>query len=250
MSDQIAAYKKDRDAFGHMLKDYHAGHPVLEIIEREDGYIDASDHAKIYFSAFEDWRPDEQEAMRRLVPGRALDLGCGAGRTALYLQGQGYEVVGIDISPLAIEVCRQRGVKDARILSITQAGAGLGQFDNILMMGNNWGLLGSRGRAKWLLRRFYKMTSPSAKIIATSNDIYQIDSDIHLAYHAYNRERGRMSGQIRLRVCYGVWRSEWFDYLMVSRAEMEEILSGTGWRVNEYIEPSGPLYVAVIGKDG
>jgi len=250
MSDQIAAYKKDRDAFGHMLMDYHDGHPVLEIIEREDGYIDASDHVGVYFAAFENWRPDEQEAMRCLVPGRALDLGCGAGRAALFLQGQTCEVVGIDISPLAIEVCRQRGVKDARRLSITQVGAGLGQFDNIVMMGNNWGLLGSHSRAKWLLRRFYKMTSPRARIIATSNDIYQTDSDLHLAYQAYNRERGRMSGQIRMRVCYAVWRSEWFDYLMVSRAEMEEILSGTGWRVREFIEPSGSPYVAIIGKDG
>ena len=99
MSDQIAAYKMDRDAFGHMLKDYHAGHPVLEIIEREDGYIDASDHVGVYFAAFENWRADEQEAMRRLIPGRVLDLGCGAGRAALYLQEQGHEVVGIDISP-------------------------------------------------------------------------------------------------------------------------------------------------------
>jgi SAM-dependent methyltransferase len=36
--------------------------------------------------------------MRWLVPGRALDLGCGAGRAVLYLQGLGYQVVGIDVS--------------------------------------------------------------------------------------------------------------------------------------------------------
>ena len=250
MSDQVAAYKKDRDAFGHMLMDFYHGKETFEIIEREDGFIDASDHVGVYFAAFEAWRPDEQEAMQRLIPGGVLDLGCGAGRAALYLQGLGHAVVGIDISPLAIEVCRQRGVRDARWLSITQVSEGLGQFENILLLGNNWGLMGSPGRAKWLLRRFYKMTSPQARIIASSNDIYQTDSGIHLTYHAYNRERGRMSGQIRMRVCHAVWRSEWFDYLMVSRAEMEEILPGTGWRVSEYIGSSGSSYTAIIGKDG
>ncbi len=248
MSEQIAAYKKDRDAFGHMLMDFHQGQETFEIIERDDGFMDAEDHVGAYFAAFEAWHPHEQEAARHLLPGRVLDLGCGAGRAELYLQKQGYEVVGIDISPLAVEVCRQRGVKDARCMSITQVGPALGQFDDILMLGNNWGLMGSQKRAKWLLRRFYRMTSPEARIIATSNDVYQTQSPIHLAYHTYNRERGRMAGQIRMRVRCGPWQTEWFDYLMVSRQEMEGILSGTGWQAKEYISSEGPAYAAVIEK--
>ena len=43
MSDLIAAYKKDRDAFGHMLLDHLNGEEALEIIERGDGYIDPND---------------------------------------------------------------------------------------------------------------------------------------------------------------------------------------------------------------
>ena len=43
MSDLIDAYKKDRDAFGHMLLDYLNGEEALEIIERGDGYIDPND---------------------------------------------------------------------------------------------------------------------------------------------------------------------------------------------------------------
>ncbi len=248
MSDQIALYKRDRDAFGHMLMDFHQGKEAFQIIEREDGYIDAANNVGVYFNPFEAWQPFEQEAMQRLVPGRVLDIGCGAGRAALYLQAQGYEVVGIDNSPLAVEVCRERGVKDDRLLSITRVGPNLGRFDNIIMMGNNWGLMGSYNRAKWLLRRFNRMTSPQARIIAATNDVYQTDSAIHLTYQAFNRERGRMSGQIRFRVCYQVWRSTWFDYLMVSKSEMEDIVSGTGWRVLEYINSTGSAYIAVIGK--
>jgi cyclopropane fatty-acyl-phospholipid synthase-like methyltransferase len=249
MSDQMAEFRADRDAFGHMLLDHLNGQQAVEIIEREDGFIFASMECKRYFSEYQDWEHVEQEAMRWLVPGRLLDLGCGAGRVALYLQDHGHEVVGIDVSPLAIDVCRRRGLKDARLLSITQVGRELGVFDTILMMGNNWGLMANRKRARWLLRRFYAMTSPGARIIAASNDIYQTESSYHLAYHAYNRERGRMAGQIRMRVRYLVYRSDRSDYLMVSRDEMQSILEGTGWHVVKFLDSSGPAYAGILEKE-
>lgn len=51
-----------------------------------------------------------------LSPGRALDLGCGYGRVAIYLALRGWSVDGIDFIPQAIEVARHRadaaGVSD------------------------------------------------------------------------------------------------------------------------------------------
>ena len=58
-----------------------------------------------------------------------------------------------------------------------------------------------------------------------------------------------MTGQIRMRVCYQIYRSAWFDYLLVSRDEMKEILEGTGWRVKQFIDSPGSTYVAVIDKE-
>jgi SAM-dependent methyltransferase len=247
MSDQIAKMRADRDAMGHELMDGLETGVVNEVIERDDGYIGGLE-TRGYYAEFADWPVIEQEAMTCLRPGRVLDLGCGAGRVELYLQQQGFEVTGIDNSPLAVEVCRLRGVKDARLLSITQVGPQLGRFDNILMMGNNWGLMASMKRARWLLRKFYKLTSPQARIIAHSSDVYNTTNPVHLAYHAWNRMRGRMSGQIRMRVRTGIHRSPWFDYLMVSKDEMVEILTGTGWQIHRYIDSDGPGYIAVIEK--
>ncbi|WP_103104490.1 class I SAM-dependent methyltransferase [Brevibacillus reuszeri] len=43
-----------------------------------------------------------------LQPGKALDLGCGPGRNAIYLAKQGWEVDAVDISPEAIKWARER----------------------------------------------------------------------------------------------------------------------------------------------
>ena len=42
--------------------------------------------------------------------------------------------------------------------------------------------------------------------------------------------------------------SKWFDYLLVSKEEMEEILSGTGWRVREYLDSDSIIYIAIMEK--
>jgi cyclopropane fatty-acyl-phospholipid synthase-like methyltransferase len=240
--------KPHQDAYGQELHAYYQGEEIVEIVERDDGFIGTSGGPAFYFAEFEEWPAGEQEAMT-YARGRVLDVGAGAGRVSLYLQKQGHEVVAIDNSPLALEVCRLRGVEHTSPTPITQVSKKLGCFDTIVMLGNNFGLFGNSRRARWLLRRFNGMTSPEARIIAESNDIYQTDNRDHLAYQQRNRDRGRMSGQIRLRVRTGKYASPWFDYLMVSRDEMQEILDGTGWEVERFIEnPDRPSYVAIIQK--
>ena len=77
----------------------------------------------------------------RFVRGRVLDLGCGAGRLGLHLQSRGHEVVGIDVSPLAVEIARQRGLADARLGTLDGTLRAGERFDTILLLGNNLGLL-------------------------------------------------------------------------------------------------------------
>jgi len=238
---------KQQDAYGRLNWDYLHGKQTREIIERDDGFIDLSGGAPDYFLEFKNWGRHQRAAME-FVRGRVLDVGCGAGRCCLYLQKRGQPVVGIDISPLAIKTCRKRGVKDARVMPFTQINRRLGKFDTILMMGNNFGLFGSRARARWLLRRLHGLTTPDARIVAESNDVYQTKNPDHLRYHDFNRRRGRMSGQLRFRVRYASYCSPWFDYLMVSPDEMKGILAGTGWRVERFLKSAGSPYVAVIEK--
>ena len=238
-----------QDAYGHLISDYHNGVEDFEIVEREDGLINAN-HLALhnYFAEYEDWA-EHQKGTMAYATGRVLDLGCGAGRHSLYLQEQGHDALGTDNSPLAIETCQRRGLKHAVVTSITQLDSKIGTFDTILMMGHNFGLAGNYKRAKWLLRRFAAMTSGTAKIIAETMDPYETTDPGHLAYHQFNRDRGRMSGQLKLRVRYKKYATPWFDYLFVSQAEIEDILNGTPWQVEHYINPADtPTYVAILTK--
>lgn len=131
----------------------------------------------------------------RLVRGRVLDVGCGAGRVALHLQQRGQEVVAIDVSPLAVEISRRRGVRDARVISVTEIDERVGPIDTIVMMGNNFGLFGSPRRARRLLRRFHSIGSDRKRIVAEVIDPHTTDDPDHLAYHERNRRRGRLAGK-------------------------------------------------------
>lgn len=242
--------KETEDAFGHAYLDCYKGKTDVAItIDRDDGLSEIAVRPENYFAVFDEWAPHQQKSMS-LAKGRILDIGCGVGHHALYLQEKGHDVVGIDESPVAIDVCRQRGIKDARKLSITQISSKLGQFDTILMLGNNFGLFSNFKRARWLLIRMHGMTSSKAKIIAESLDPYAGSNPIHLAYHELNRRRGRPGGQARIRARYGEYKTQWFDLLLVSREEMKEVLDGTGWQVSEFIDSGGSGYIAVMTKIG
>lgn len=238
--------KDHQDAFGHGMYDYFNGIEGVEIVERDDGLIVPTGGPAGYFNLYSKWRPIERKAMR-YVRGRVLDVGCGAGRHALYLQEKGHDVVGIDNSPLAIEVCKKRGLRDARVIPITKISSKLGIFDTVAI-GNNFALSGTPERAKRLLKRFHKITSDKGRIIAFTNDPYKTDDPVHLAYHAVNREKGRISGQMRLRVRYKRYATPWIDFLIVSKEEMGSIIEGTGWVVTKYIDSDNSYYIAIIDK--
>jgi SAM-dependent methyltransferase len=47
-------------------------------------------------------------AQESIQPCRAIDLGCGTGASAVWLAQHGFDVTGVDISPLALDRARER----------------------------------------------------------------------------------------------------------------------------------------------
>jgi hypothetical protein len=140
-------------------------------------------------------------------------------------------------------------VQDVRLLPFHRIDESLGHFDTVVMFGNNFGLFGGPKRARTLLRRLARLTNDGARIVAMSIDPYTTEDASHLAYHARNRSRGRMPGQLRLRVRHRHYCSPWFDYLIVSRDEMAAIAESGGWRLARTLDAEdGGLYVGVLEK--
>jgi SAM-dependent methyltransferase len=235
------------DVYGALLADALTGRRALEIVERDDGFVTAFD-ARYLLAPFRRWDdPLERRAMR-FVRGRVLDVGCGGGRVCLHLQQRGLEVVGIDSSPGAIDCCRRRGVEDARVLPLDAFDGSLGRFDIVVFLGQNFGMLGSRSRARRLLTRLAsQVATEGGRIVAETFDPHALDDPLQRRYLERNRRRGRMPGQLRVRVRYRDLATPWLDWLQVSPSELTALLEGTGWRLSRTLG-DGPSYVAIIDR--
>ena len=68
-----------------------------------------------HYRQAEEYERSSKQQMRALVPAnphcRILDVGCGTGLNASRLAKLGHTVVGIDLSPVAIEKFRERGLE-------------------------------------------------------------------------------------------------------------------------------------------
>lgn len=251
------------DAFGEMIRDAYAvrtgigprplaggryPRPVIEVIERDDGLINGAP-AGHYLDEPADWPAYDRQALR-LCRGRVLDIGTGAGRCAIELQRRGIAVTGLDTSPGAIEVSRKRGLRDTVLATVDEFSRAAVRYDTFLLLGNNLGLLEGAERAPAFLAALARLAAPGARLVAQGSDPYGTRDPVHVAYHERNRQRGRLGGQLRLRLRYRDVATEWFDYLNCSAAELEALLDGTGWRLIAMDDRERPYYLAVMELAG
>ena len=58
---KIKVMKPEEDAYGQEIWAYYQGRDSCEIVERDDGYFDASEQfPRNYFSEYEDWGTPEK----------------------------------------------------------------------------------------------------------------------------------------------------------------------------------------------
>jgi SAM-dependent methyltransferase len=221
-----------------------AGEPELE---RDDGHVGPAMGAEWFFAEPDEWIEAERAAFER-VRGRVLDIGAGAGRHSLEAQRRGLEAVAIDASPGAVEVCRRRGVRDARLLPLAEVDERLGVFDTVLLLCGNLGLAGGADETSALLERLHGLTAPEARIVFDTVDPHVDNDEADLAYLARNRERGRMPGQMTIRIRYGRLATPWYDLLCVSPEELEGLAAPIGWRLVWRQDAEPPDWYGVLRK--
>ena len=165
-----------KDLFGKAILDFQTNNAPEDLIT-ETSISETDEMSVAYlFRSFAEMPKMEQKALQ-LAYGKILDVGCGAGSHALYLEKErNLEVTAVDISKNAIAACQLRGIKDARVQDLMTLENE--KFDTILMMMNGAGMCGKLENIPNFLIKLKSLLNENGQILLDSSDIiYMFDED-------------------------------------------------------------------------
>ena len=214
-----------KDIIGKAIQDYHNGKYTEDIIVQSPDFDDDIIPVPYLFRGFDEMPVIEQKALE-LCQGHVLDVGCGAGSHSLYLQKQkGNQVTAIDISPGAIDVCKQRGVTHAEVKNIYDIKEG--QFDTILLLMNGSGIIGRLAQIDHFFIHLKKLLIPGGQILLDSSDLSYL----------FMEEDGGMwidasagyYGEMQYKMSYKEESTDWFDWLYIDYNTLQNAANHHGF---------------------
>ena len=234
-----------KDVFGQTLLSYWQGdHKTPCNIKRGDGRIDGGS-LKNYFRKYSQFSNIEKRALKH-VGGKVLDAGCGAGRHILYLQKKGFDVLGIDESPLATKVCKERGCKKVKVMDIFKPKLKANTFDTIILFGNNLGIGGTLKGVKKLLKILRKLAKKDGTLLLNSIDVKVTKDRSHINYRQRNLKQGKYIGALKIRIEYKNLIGEWFEWINIEPKVLKSLASKSGWEVKKIYRGKQGNYSAVL----
>jgi len=221
-----------KDVLGQAIYDYHTQNSPGELwIHNTYGPKEAMP-IDAYFRE-EDEMPDLEWLALNECRGRVLDVGAGAGSHALQLQERGFEVTAIDISPLAVKVIQERGVKTASVQDIFNYEGE--QFDTILLLMNGIGLAGNIDNLNKLLATFKSLLAKGGQLLFDSSDIAYL--------YEGNLPADRYYGEITYRYEYKDQKTDWFNWLYIDEHKLAEVAGKAGWNAEVLYEDEFKQYL-------
>ena len=166
-----------KDLFGKAILDYQTNNSPENLIT-ETSISEEDEMSVAYlFRNFSAMPKIEQKALE-ISKGKILDVGCGAGSHALYLQEErNLDVTGIDISKNAIEACQLRGLKNVEVQDLMEMNSET-KFDTILLLMNGTGIFGKLQETPKFLEKLKSLLADGGQILIDSSDIiYMYDED-------------------------------------------------------------------------
>jgi 2-polyprenyl-3-methyl-5-hydroxy-6-metoxy-1,4-benzoquinol methylase len=238
--------------FGMALRDYTHGETSAEmILERDDG-LKESLPASLFFRPPSEFSRLENAALD-LCMGHVLDIGAGAGIHALALQDRGISVTAIDISPEAVRVMSERGVKEVRCTDIFDFRTD--SFDTLLLLGHCIGMAGDLKGTDRFLEKAKTLLNPGGMLLLHSLDVTCTSDPRHKAYHAMNLEASRYIGEIRLRIRYKKFLGASYSWIQLDPDTLRTRAWNEGWLTEIIRQEEDGNYLAKLtlrktNKDG
>jgi SAM-dependent methyltransferase len=200
-----------QDILGNALLDYQLGNYTEDIVTYSSLNEEDTLPLAYMFRSFKDMPALEQKALKS-CKGLILDIGCGAGSHSLYLQNKGLAVTGLDSSPGAITVCKQRGLTNTVYENILNY---KGQsYDTLLLLMNGIGLAGTLKGLAVFFAKLKSLLNTSGQILLDSSDIvYMYETDEDDGYWIPDNET--YYGEVSFTMEYKKKKSEPFPWLYV-----------------------------------
>jgi SAM-dependent methyltransferase len=156
------------------------------------------------------WLGPADETDRHLlstIAGPVLDVGCGPGRHLHALAKRGVFALGIDLSPVAVELARDRG-GNAIVGSIFDHVPGAGTWRTALLLDGN---IGIGGAPVQLLTRVRALLSPAGALLV------ELDPP------------GADTGSLVARIERAAEVSSWFRWARVAFGDIKPIAEAAGY---------------------
>lgn len=197
---------------------------------------------KMLFRKENEMPPIERKALS-MARGRTLDVGAGAGCHSLVLQQRGTDVTAIDISPLAVETMKLRGVKEVRQQDFFEVDE---CFDTILMLMNGIGIVGRLQRMPLFFRLLDRILAPGGQLLCDSSDICYV----------FENEDGEMEfpegdgyyGELTYQMQYDDVKGETFPWLYIDDETLRACAEACGYQVEVVQQGEHYDYLARITK--
>lgn len=143
--------------------------------------------------------------------GEILDVGAGSGCHSVALMKMGKSAVAIDISPLSVEVMKERGV-DALQVNLYDESFDR-KFDTVLMLMNGTGIIGNLDNMPVFFERMKHLLKPGGSILIDSSDLRYLfeEEDGSLMIDLADDYYGQLDYQMQYKDVHG----EPFDWLYV-----------------------------------
>ena len=243
----MPTYREAEDPFGCILLDYLHGRALSGdfSLENEQGGKTPAMPPEWYFNKPERWYEWERETLST-ISGPVLDLGCGAGRASLFVQGLGLDVTAVDASPGAVAVCKARGINDVRLGDLREPPNDK-EWGAILMLCGNLGLAGGWNESQQLLRMLAELSRTDAVLIADTVDptVGETESSPVRAYQRAQLQRGKYEGLVGLRLHYGEMTSPWWEQSNILINDVPRLVDGTGWKISDHHIDGVDHYIAM-----
>jgi len=228
-----------KDILGQAISDYYHKGQSATLWVHDDHGPKVEMPVSTYFRD-ESHMPALERMALSLCKGEVLDIGAGAGSHALALQQRGLAVTALDISPLAAEVMRQRGVQQVHTGDIFQYRGT--QADTLLLLMNGIGLCGNTRRLRRFLQLAQQWLKPGGQLLFDSSDVaYLYEEGLPVLDHYY--------GEIRCRYEYQRQKTDWFTWLYIDRATLALIAADEGWRSEVLFDDGNDQYLARLQRE-